>query len=142
MRWWFLLPAGLLSLVVGVVAGVQPPPDIAGLYLCDGRAPDGEPYQCATEIVMYADQATLRWRFHDGTEATGIGLISANVVSVVFKLDNGTIGLSSYIITGRGDDRQLTGRWTLPGSGTTHSETLTKTKAPSLEAISLDRIPL
>lgn len=131
-----------IALVVSVVApAAQGPPDVTGLYTCEGVTPDGQPYVCAVEIAMRADQAMLQWRFRDGS-AIGVGFVSANVVSVVFQLDNGTIGLASYIITGSGATRRLTGRWTIPGSGMTQTETLTKTAASSLEAIPIDRVPL
>lgn len=108
--------------------------DLVGLYTCEGVNPDETPYRCAVEIAAQGDTFALRWRFNKGVEGIGIGIKQGEVLSVIFQLPDGSIGLTSYRITGT----TLTGVWTMPGQSTVATETLHKTKAKSLEDVPLE----
>lgn len=114
--------------VVGIVITVgwaaQPTPDIAGTYVCDGSM-EGMPYQATVEITAYGEVWMLRWRFEPRGEAVGFGIVTGDVLSVIYQLESGPIGVASY----RRSDVGWVGRWTTPGAEKLYAETLTRTAA-------------
>lgn len=122
----------LIALTVIVVALLlsapiaQQPPDLAGVYTCDGLNDDGQAYHAVVEIVPQGDVWGLRWTFESTGTAIGIGFVQRGVLAVVYQLDNGQVGIVAYAIEQK-EPVRLVGRWTVPGAGATSTETLTKT---------------
>ena len=112
--------ASLGNLTATLIAQAQP--DLNGVYRCEGTNPDGSPYAGSVQITQEGEAWLLSWEFEHSGEGVGIGLWNAPVLSVIFRTSDGTIGLSSYVLT----DGRLVGKWTVPGAGKVFTETLTK----------------
>lgn len=127
------IAAVLVGVVMACGAPLSAQSDLSGLYLCEGTSPMGTSYTCAVEIAPQGDIFSVRWRFEQG-HGIGIGIRQGDVLSVIFQLEDGSIGLTSYQIAGT----TLTGVWTMPGMSTVATETLQKTTATSLDDVSLE----
>lgn len=133
----YALAAALCVVALALPGQAQSASDLAGIYSCEGLSPDGQKYSCAVEIVTQDDVFFLAWRFAQG-DGRGIGLRQGNVLSVIFQLNDGSIGLTSYQIRGAESSLELSGTWTMPGMNAVSSETLRKTKATSLDDVPLE----
>jgi len=118
-----LLVPVLLFGTLAASASAEPAPeaDVAGLYVCDGVSPDGQPYQGLVEIVKYHETYQLVWWLDSEVAGVGIGIRTGNVLAVMHY--SGAPGVIAYRIE---DGRRLVGQWTVTGAdGTLFSETLT-----------------
>ena len=104
-------------------AVAQAPPDLTGLYRCEGINPDGSPYAGRVQITAEGKTWVLSWEFEHGGSGIGLGLWQAGVLAVIFKTNDGTLGVTAYVLT----DGRLVGKWTVPGAGKVFTETLTNT---------------
>lgn len=119
MRRLWLLP--LLVFLLGHDVPVRAAGDIAGTYGCAGANPDGSPYTSSLEVAAEGDAWTLTWTLPSGASHEGIGLVTGEVLSVIYTTGS-SVGLASYAIS----KTALTGRWTAPGAaGLVMTETCT-----------------
>ena len=123
--WW-----GALTFAVAQDAA---PPDLAGIYLCDGADLDGQSYSGAVEITAHGDVWAMRWVFREG-EGQGFGMLDGDVLSVIFQTEGG-IGWAAYRVQREGSALTLRGRWTAPGAPLLATETLIKTAAKTLDDV-------
>lgn len=97
--------------------------DLAGVYVCEGTNPDGQPYTCVVEVVVRGGVFHLHWTLPEG-EAFGFGLVTNGVLSVSFFTGAGEPpGHVAYAIE---PGKPLVGRWIIAGTPGTYPETLTK----------------
>ena len=117
----FLLGVALvLSGVIGSTAAPDSPPDLAGVYRCDGMNPDGRAYQSVVEITKVRDTFRVAWTMHDGT-VMGVGIYSGGVFAVSY------FGGAPAVVVYKVDGNRLVGEWTMGGiEGAVYAETLTK----------------
>jgi|SRR5262245_5909350 len=96
-------------------------PDLAGVYLCNGKNIDGTSYEGLVEIVKDHGAFQLQWVVGENVVAVGMGILSGNVLAVAYY--SALPGVVAYRIEGN----RLVGEWTLVGAeGALFSETLTK----------------
>ncbi len=120
-----LLVAAVLTYIglTAPAARSAEPPELSGVYRCDGANPDGSPYRGVVEIAKNHDTFHVRWSFPDGRSAFGVGFVRSNALSVSY-FGSGIAGLAIYKIE---ENEQLVGEWTVAGAdGTVYTETLTK----------------
>jgi len=114
---------------MGSTAAQAPQPDLPGVYRCDGRNPDGSPYQGVVEISKVRDTFRVRWTMDDGA-IMGVGIYSGGVFAVSY------FGGAPAVVVYKVDGAKLVGEWTMGGAeGAVYVETLTKTPgapAPNL----------
>jgi hypothetical protein len=125
----FLLGVVLvLSGVLGSTAAPDSPPDLVGVYRCDGMNPDGTAYQGVVEIKKVRDTFRVAWMMDDGS-VMGVGIYSGGVFAVSY------FGGAPAVVVYKVDGNRLVGEWTMGGmEGALYAETLTKTaSAPSQE---------
>jgi hypothetical protein len=116
----------ILSGVIRSTAAPDPPPDLAGMYRCDGKNPDGTAYQGVVEITKLRDTFRVAWKMDDGS-VLGVGIYSGGVFAVSY------FGGAPAVVVYKVDGNRLVGEWTMGGiDGAVYAETLTKTaSAPS-----------
>jgi len=103
--------------------------ELAGVYACNGRNPDGSSYDTVVEIVKQDDAFVLRWFDQSELVAVGLGIRKGDVLAVSYF--SGLPGVAAYHIE---DGSRLVGEWTVAGAGgELFSETLTKMPAGTLE---------
>jgi hypothetical protein len=103
--------------------------ELAGVYACNGRNPDGSSYDTVVEIVEQDDAFVLRWFDQSELVAVGLGIRKGDVLAVSYF--SGLPGVAAYHIEG---GNRLVGEWTVAGAGgELFSETLTKMPAEVLE---------
>jgi len=103
--------------------------ELAGVYACNGRNPDGSSYDTVVEIVKQDDAFVLRWFDQSELIAVGLGIRKGDVFAVSYF--SGLPGVAAYHIE---DGNRLVGEWTVAGAGgALFSETLTKMPAEMLE---------
>ena len=125
----FLLGVVLvLSGVIRSTAAPDSPPDLAGMYRCNGMNPDGSAYQGVVEITKLRDTFRVAWKMDDGS-VLGVGIYSGGVFAVSY------FGGAPAVVVYKVDGNRLVGEWTMGGiEGAVYTETLTKTaSAPSQE---------
>jgi hypothetical protein len=108
----------------GVAAqDATPAPGMAGVYMCEGKNPDGSPYKGIVEIVKFHDSFLVRWTLPDDVTVIGVGLESGGVLAVSY------FGGAPGVIVYRAEGDRLLGQWTMGGTdGGVFSETLTRLK--------------
>lgn len=114
---------GLVFIVLGGIGSTAAPPspDLAGVYKCAGKNPDGTAYEGFVEIRKLENTFRVRWTLQDAA-ITGVGIYSGGVLAVSYF--GGAPAVAVYKVEG---DR-LIGEWTMGGvEGTMYTETLTKT---------------
>ena len=107
LRTILLLPIVLGSLTFGLSAGPAREPDLAGVYVCSGKNPDGTTYEGIVEIVKHNDVFQLLWIVESEVIGVGIGIRSGNVLAVAYY--SGHPGVVAYRIEG---GNRLVGEWT------------------------------
>jgi hypothetical protein len=116
---------GVLLLVFGAIASVaasDSPPDLTGVYRCEGVNPDGTAYEGVVDIAKIHDTFLVRWTLGDGSSVIGVGILSGGVFAVSY------FGGAPAVVVYKIDGDRLIGEWTMGGAeGTVYSETLTKT---------------
>ena len=125
-----MIRIGVLVIVTTLVVGawpaatqVAPESDISGVYDCRGINGDGTPYHGLVVIAKHRDAYQIRWTFSPEQSAVGLGIRKGNALAVSYY--GGTPGVVLYDI----NDRELIGRWTVPGAGgVLASETLKRVK--------------
>ena len=119
----------LLVLVLAAMGGIasmaapDTPPDLAGVYRCNGVNPDGTAYEGVVEIAKLRDTFRVRWTLDDGS-VLGVGIFSGGVFAVSY------FGGAPAVIVYRVDGDRLVGEWTMGGvEGTMYGETLTRVES-------------
>ena len=121
-----MVRTALLGLVLIVGGGVgstaaPPSPDLAGVYRCAGKNPDGTAYEGWVEIRKLENTFRVRWTMLDAA-ITGVGIYSGGVFAVSYF--SGAPAVAVYKVEGE----RLVGEWTMGGiEGTMYVETLTRT---------------
>lgn len=117
----FLLGVVLvLSGVIGSTAAPDSPPDLTGMYRCDGMNPDGTAYKGVVEITTLRDTFRVVWKMDDGS-VMGVGIYSGGVFAVSY------FGGAPAVVVYKVDGNRLVGEWTMGGiDGAVYTETLTK----------------
>ena len=100
-------------------------PNVAGLYACEGRSPEGQAYHGTVEIVQLEDTYRIRWSI-EGNEGVmhvvGVGIFSDGVLAASYF--GGAPGIAVYKPDGT---KKLVGQWTIGGAdGAIYPETLTR----------------
>lgn len=115
---------GVIVVVFGAIASIaapDSPPDLAGVYRCDGMNPDGTPYQGFVEIARIHDTFRVRWTLSDDSSVVGVGILSGGVLAVSY------FGGAPAVVVYKIDGSRLVGEWTMGGAeGAVYAETLTK----------------
>jgi hypothetical protein len=113
-----MIRIGVLVIVTTLVVGAWPAAtqvaqesDISGVYDCRGVNGDGTPYQGLVVIAKHRDAYQIRWTFSPEQSAVGLGIRKGNSLAVSYY--GGTPGVVLYDI----NDKELIGRWTVPGAG-------------------------
>jgi hypothetical protein len=127
-----MIRIGVLVLVTTLVVGAWPAAtqvaqesDISGVYDCRGVNGDGTPYHGLVVIAKHRDAYQVRWTFSPEQSAVGLGIRKGNALAVSYY--GGTPGVVLYDIHEK--DKELIGRWTVPGAGgVVASETLKRVK--------------
>ena len=126
-----LLFAMALTATLGLIAlSALPanPPDLSGLYACNGTSPTGREYRALVEIAKHGDTFRLRWTFAGERSNLGIGIVSGEALAVSYYGGDSS-GVVVYKIA---DGEKLVGEWTVAGAdGHVYQETLTKLPAGS-----------
>jgi hypothetical protein len=113
---------------MGSTAAQAPNPDLAGVYRCDGKNPDGSAYQGVVEISRVKETFRVRWTMDDGA-ITGVGIYSGGVLAVSY------FGDAPAVVVYKVDGDKLVGEWTMGGAeGAVYVETLTKTPGAQVPA--------
>lgn len=108
-------------------------PDLDGIYLVDGVNPDATTYKAVLELRQHGEVFELAWTFEpSGTHGSGHAQLEGSVLAVIFQVDNG-VGLATYTMDETGPALRLVGRWTMPIGHGVGTETLTKTKARTVD---------
>lgn len=103
--------------------------DLAGLYACNGKNPDGSSYQGIVKIVKQDGTFVVQWFNESELVGVGLGIRSGDVLAVSYF--SGLPGVVAYRIE---DGNRLVGEWTVAGAdGALFSETLTKMPSEALE---------
>jgi len=114
--------------MIGSTAAQAPQPDLAGVYRCDGKNPDGSAYQGVVEISQVKETFRVRWTMDDGA-IMGVGIFSGGVFAVSY------FGGAPAVVVYKVDGDTLVGEWTMGGAeGAVYVETLTKTPGASIPA--------
>jgi hypothetical protein len=94
---------------------------VAGVYMCEGKNPDGTDYKGIVEIVKFRDSFLVRWTLPDDVSVIGVGIQSNGVLAVSY------FGGAPGVIVYRIDGNRMIGEWTMGGTnGGVFSETLTR----------------
>lgn len=117
-----------LALILGGCAAVgasvapEKPADLSGMYLAEGKNPDGSEYQAAVAIEAKGEVYALTWELGQGS-AIGLGMVQKDVLAVIYAPSvGGPAALIAYAVNGD----TLVGKWTIPGEPGVGTETLTK----------------
>lgn len=130
-----LLLVGVAGMSATPARLAEEPTDLAGVYVCDGVNPEGNPYRGIVEIVQTQGTFHLRWTFPQSDDAAlGIGIVSNGVLAVSYY-GGATAGVVVYKIEG---GKKMVGEWTVAGAdGGVYKETLTR--MPGNVAVPHDR---
>jgi hypothetical protein len=122
----FALMCGVLASAVAADAGQE----LAGVYACSGKNPDGSSYDTIVQIVNQDGVFLLEWFDESEVIAVGLGIRSGDVLAVSYY--SALPGVVAYRIE---DGNRLVGEWTVAGAGgALFSETLTKMPSETLPA--------
>ena len=95
--------------------------DVSGVYRCEGKNPDGSPYQGVVEIAAVGGTYLVRWTLSNRVEVWGVGILRHDSLSVSY------FGGTPAIVVYDKDGERLVGEWTMGGAeGALFTETLTK----------------
>jgi hypothetical protein len=101
---------------------------VAGVYMCEGKNPDGSPYKGIVEIVKFHDSFLVRWTLPEDVTVIGVGIESNGVLAVSY------FGGAPGVIVYRADGNRMHGEWTMGGTnGGIFSETLTRVQVQQRE---------
>jgi hypothetical protein len=117
---------GVLVVAFGAIASIaaSDPPDLAGVYSCDGKNPDGSVYHGVVEITKRKDTFRVRWTLADNAQVLGVGIYSNSILAVSY------FGGAPAVVVYKLDGDHLVGEWTMGGvDGAVYTETLTKMPA-------------
>jgi hypothetical protein len=121
----FPLMFGLLA----CTAAADSESELAGIYACNGKNPDGSSYEAIVEIVKQDGTFVLQWFNESELVGVGLGIRSGDVLAVSYF--SGLPGVVAYRIE---EGNRLVGEWTVAGAdGALFSETLTKMPPEALE---------
>ena len=105
----------------------KPVTGVAGVYMCEGKNPDGSPYKGIVEIVKFHDSFLVRWTLPEDVQVIGVGIQSQGVLAVSY------FGGAPGVIVYRSEGNRLLGEWTMGGTdGGVFSETLTRIQVKDL----------
>jgi hypothetical protein len=122
-----ILPLMLAALTFTAAADSES--ELAGVYACNGKNPDGSSYDTVVEIVKQDGAFVLRWFDQSELVAVGLGIRKGDVLAVSYFSE--LPGVAAYHIE---DGSRLVGEWTVAGAGgELFSETLTKMPTEALE---------
>lgn len=124
-----LLGVVLAAMCISSSNAAPAPPDLVGVYRCDGMNPDGTAYRGVVEIAKVRDTFRVRWTLDDSA-VMGVGIYSNEVFAVSY------FGGAPAVVVYKFDGARLVGEWTMGGiEGAVYMETLTKTssEAPRLD---------
>lgn len=97
------------------------PPDLVGVYECEGRNPDGSTYKGFAEIASVQGTFRVLWTM-EGGNILGLGIYSNGVFAVSYF--TGEPAVVVYKVEGN----RLVGEWTMGSiEGRVYPEVLTKT---------------
>jgi hypothetical protein len=113
--------------------------DIAGVYRCEGKNPDGTAYRGLVEIEKHGPSYRVQWVMANRQTAVGIGIINGETLAVSYY-NGANVGLVLYKID---KGPQLKGEWTLLGTpdGELYPETLTRVGLQVLDRHGTDQEP-
>ena len=118
---------GVMVMIVGAMASMaasDPQPELAGVYKCDGKNPDGSVYHGVVEITKLKETFRVRWTLADDASVLGVGIYSNGILAVSY------FGGAPAVVVYKLDGDQLVGDWTMGGvDGAMYNETLTKMPA-------------
>ena len=113
----------VLSGAAGSSAAPDPPPDLTGVYRCNGLNPDGSAYEAVVEITKRDGTFRVEW-IMDGGTVTGVGIFSGGVFAASY------FGGAPAVVVYKVEGDRLVGEWTMGGiEGAVYTETLTKLPA-------------
>ena len=78
---------GVMVVVLGAIASIaasDPQPDLAGVYKCDGKNPDGSVYHGFVQITKRMDTFRVRWTLADDATVVGVGIYSNGILAVSY----------------------------------------------------------
>ena len=123
---------GLLLVCVGPLVGraaetpTPDPPDLPGIYECQGTGADGRPYRGAVIIDSEGSRFVVRWIIASELTAVGVGIREGNMLAVSFFGPE-----SGGVVLYRIDGQRLIGHWSAPlAEGQVFEETLTRVASP------------
>ena len=132
MRPAALLLGLLLVVCVGPLVGraaetpTPDPPDLPGIYECQGTGADGRPYRGAVIIDSEGSRFVVRWIIASELTAVGVGIREGNMLAVSFFGPE-----SGGVVLYRIDGQRLIGHWSAPlAEGQVFEETLTRVANP------------
>ena len=123
--YWALL---VLIVVCAFVPLAGQADDLVGSYTVSGRNQDGATYTGTAEIASEGEVYGVRWLVEPNAQMIGIGLREGDVLSVIFQMADGSVGLTAFRIVQDRNGLTLKGRWTVPGHNVVLPETLTKAR--------------
>lgn len=96
--------------------------DVTGVYRCEGKNPDGSPYQGVVEIAAVGGTYLVRWTLSNRVEVWGVGILRHDSLSVSYFG-----GTPAIVVYDKDSGDRLIGEWTMGGAeGAVFTETLTK----------------
>lgn len=117
--------AGVCLVAAGGWLRTQPTDPILGTYRVDGADPNG-PYHGTVTVSTTGEAYALTWTIASAEQAAvsiGFAIWTAPVLSAIYQLGNGVVGVSSCARSGDG----FTCTWSAPGQPQIFRETWTKT---------------
>jgi hypothetical protein len=94
--------------------------DLSGVYVCEGKNPDGSAYQGVVEIAAVESTYLVHWVLPRGVEVLGVGILREDTLSVSY------FGGTPVIVVYKKEGNRLVGAWTMGGTeGAVFVETLT-----------------
>ena len=96
-------------------------PDVSGSYEVTGSNPDGSVYHGSASIEPHDGLWSLQWSFPPDGGSIGVGILTGDVLSVIFQTSGGDIGLAVFKVKrGTGTVFTLEGPWLAPPNGRGH----------------------
>jgi hypothetical protein len=123
-RWWAvptLLFSTLLLTTLNSSAHAEDKIKLEGLYACEGKNPDGGPYEGRVEIAKKGDTYHLKWTIGEESHV-GVGLVAEKTLSVCWVVDGG--GAGGIVVYKIEMDGRLVGKWTPLGGDKVYEENL------------------
>jgi hypothetical protein len=99
--------------------------DLAGVYACEGKRPDGLEYSGTVQIVRHEGTYQVLWTLPPQEQYLGIGILNGDVLAVSYF--GGMPGIAVYRIEHGDKGPRLVGTWTVvDADGHVFPETLTR----------------